>query len=354
MDARDQDSINTPKPQQAALGLTASAIASLVRGELSGNPEMLLRGIAPLDEASAADLSFLFASAPRELRKLKELALKTEAGAILIAQKNENLPLTQIVVKHPLLALTIVAKAMYRKPTPAEGRHPSAIIDDTADIHPTARIGALSVIGANVRIGENTIVFPHVVIYDGAVVGSNCVLHANAVLRENVVVQNDCVIQNGAVVGSDGFGYIPIPNVGLERIPHVGSVVLENSVDLGANTTIDRGTYGTTHICAGAKIDNLVMVGHNVKIGSGSILCGQVGVAGSTQVGSGVILAGQVGVADHVQIANNVRVAAKSGIASSLEKSGDYAGIPAREARQWRREQVIIGKMARGKVHESE
>lgn len=314
-----------------------------------------INGIAPLDEAGPGDLSFLHASAPREMRKLRAIASQSKSGAVLVSKVQNEMPGLQIVVDHPLIAIIKVAKFLYKKSTPRVGIHSSAVVDPSAKVHPTAKIGALAVIGAYVEIGENTVIHPHVVLYDNVIIGANCVLHSGAVIRENVVIHDDCLVQNGAVVGSDGFGYLPIPKVGLERIPHVGTVILENGVDLGANTTVDRATFGKTRIGAGSKIDNLVMIGHNVQIGSGSILCGQVGIAGSSRIGKGVVLAGQVGIADHISVADGVRVAAKSGIGSNLESAGDYAGIPARSANSWKKEQAILGKLAeRSRSHKGD
>lgn len=331
-------------------GLTIAQLVNHVHGEICGNDidivgGHILDGISPLEEATPSQLSFLYASAPKEYRHLRELARNTKAGAVLVSKYDEKIPSIQILVPHPLHSVINVAPLFCSKPKPPIGIHPTAVIEPSAVVAGSARIGAFCYIGANVKIGEGTILHPHVVIYDSAIIGSHCLIHSQAVIREGVIVQDNCLIQNGVVVGGDGFGYIPVPNQGLERIPHIGTVVLESGVDLGANTTIDRATFGKTVIGRGSKIDNLVMVGHNVKTGKSCIFCGQVGVAGSSVIGDGVILGGQTGVADHLVIGDKVRAAAKTGIGRSIDAATDVAGIPARDASSWRRECAALKRL---------
>ena len=322
------------------MDITTGEIAKRLSAELRGDSELLISSIKPLSSATANDLSFFSPTAKRKTVELTQQARLSAAGALLVAEFDEGFKCTQIKVPHPLGAL--VELAPYFKISDQEsGIHPTAVIHETASVSPNASIGAFVVIGARSKIGERTIIYPHTCIYQDVVIGTDGVVHAGSIIREGTQIGDNCLLQPGAVIGGDGFGYLPDKQVGHRRIPHLGQVILENDVDLGANTTIDRGTFGETRIGTGTKIDNLVMVGHNVKIGNRSLLCAQVGISGSCEIGDEVVLAGQAGVADHVKIGNRVRVAAKSGVSSDVEK-GDVAGYPHQEASKWRRNQIAI------------
>ena len=259
---------------------------------------------------------------------------------LLVKEFDEGILSTQIKVGNPLGAIVQIAP-LFRITGQESGIHPTAVVHETAIVADSASIGAFVVIGAHCVIGERTTIYPQTVLYNHVTVGSDGIIHAGAVIREGCILGNDCLLQPGAVVGGEGFGYIPDKTVGHRRIPHIGNVVLEDGVDLGANTTIDRATLGETRIGSGTKIDNLVQVGHNVRIGSRSLLCAQVGISGSCEIGDEVVLAGQAGLADHVKLGDKVRVAAKSGVSSDVEQ-GDVAGYPHQEATKWRRTQVAI------------
>lgn len=316
--------------------ITISQVASLVAGVVYGDEEGVLSGLKPLENAQAGDLSFL-ASFEGKGGRFVELARSSKARAILVPRYEESLEKTQIVVPNPMAAVIQLANTFRPALPTLLGVHPTAVLGQNVEIAEGVAIGAFSVIGDNVKIGAKTIIHPQVVIYPGAVIGQKCIIHAGAVIREYVVLGSDCVIQNGVVVGGDGFGYIPDKELGHRRIPHIGTVVLEDSVDLGANTTVDRAMLGETRLSKAAKIDNLVMIGHNVEIGERSLLCGQVGISGSSKIGSDSILAGQAGVADHITIGNKVRVAAKTGISSQVPDGLVVAGVPNVEASVWRR-----------------
>jgi UDP-3-O-[3-hydroxymyristoyl] glucosamine N-acyltransferase len=227
-------------------------------------------------------------------------------------------------------------------------------ISEKADIHSTARIGQAVSIGAfcsiqaYVVIEDETIIHPGVTIYANAVIGRGCVIHSGAVVRENCVIKSGAIIQNGAVIGADGFGYLPGPK-GLRKVPQVGHVIIGEEVEVGANSCIDRGTIASTKVGTATKIDNLVQIGHNVTIGSNSILCGQVGVAGSAKIGDQVVLGGSAKVADHVSISSKVRCAGLSGVTADIRESGDYAGFPAVKASKWRRSLAAINRLTSGR-----
>jgi len=322
------------------LNITTGEIAKRLSAEIRGNSDLSISSIKPLSSASSSDLSFFSPTSKRKTAELTEQARLTSAGALLVAEFDEGFSCTQIKVPHPLGALVELAP-FFKISDQESGIHPTAVIHNTASVSKSASIGAYVVVGARSKIGDRTIVYPHTCIYQDVVIGTDGVIHAGCIIRESTLVGDNCLFQPGVVVGGDGFGYLPDKKVGHRRIPHLGQVILENDVDLGANTTIDRGTFGETRIGLGTKIDNLVMVGHNVKIGERSLLCAQVGISGSCEIGDEVVLAGQAGVADHVKIGNRVRVGAKSGVSSDVEK-GDVAGYPHQELSVWRRNQIAI------------
>jgi len=323
------------------LELTVNMLAEKVGGEVIGDGSAKIQRIRALEIAKNGDLSFFAPTSKKKTAELLELAESSSASAILVQKIEPSIKTTQVVVKNPLGAIIGIA-GLFQATTSEVGIHPTAVIHSTAQVDETASIGAYSVIGAGVSVGARTIVHPHVVIYPDSIIGTDCVIHAGAVIREGSLLGSDCLIQSGAVIGGDGFGYIPDRTAGHLRIPHLGYVVLEDGVDLGANTTVDRGTFGETRIGRSTKVDNLVMIAHNVKVGSRSLLCGQVGISGSSEIGNEVVLAGQVGVADHASIGDKVRAAAKSGISGEVPAGVDVAGYPHQEASKWRRTQVAL------------
>lgn len=320
-------------------------LANLLKGHVEGNKSQTLTGIKPLHIAESQDLSFLEPTAKKKSPELYLLAQKSKAGAILIAEYDPNIPVTQIIVSRPLQSIMMLASVLYPPIKPEIGIHPTAVVDGSAIIEEEVSVGAFVVIGKNCKVGKRSIIYPHVVLYPEVKLGEDCVIHSGAVLREKVRLGNDCLIQNGVIIGSDGFGYIPDTKLGHRRIPHVGTVVLDDRVDLGANATVDKATLGETHIKTAVKVDNLVQIAHNVEIGEASLLCAQVGISGSSKIGAQVVLAGQVGVADHVSIHDKVRIAAKSGVASDINESCDMMGFPAFPAKEFWRQIALIKKL---------
>jgi UDP-3-O-[3-hydroxymyristoyl] glucosamine N-acyltransferase len=218
-------------------------------------------------------------------------------------------------------------------------------------VHPSAKIGSgvsigeFAVVGPLTEIGDNVVIHPHVVLYPGVKIGPRSIIHSHAAIREDSVLGAETVIQNGAVIGADGFGYVPDAKLGLVGVPQLGTVNLGDRVEVGANSAIDRATLGTTTIGLGTKIDNLVQIGHNTRIGRFSILCGQVGIAGSCEIGNQVVIGGQAGVGDHLKIADGIRVGAKSGVVSDLTEKGDYLGFPPLPAQVARRVFAILPQL---------
>jgi len=243
--------------------------------------------------------------------------------------------------------LALIPCFFQREISQASAIHPTAFVGENVSIGSSVTIGAYSVIGDNVSIGEGTTIFPHVVIYNDVTIGERCTLHTRVTIREDSIIGNDCYLQNGATIGSDGFGYVPDQKLGIAEVPQLGIVRLGDRVDIGANACVDRATFGETRIATGTKLDNLVQVGHNVTIGSHSMLCAQVGVGGSSTVGNQVVLGGQSGVADHVEISDKVRVGSQSGVTRKLRHAGDYLGFPAEPAGDWRRKRAFVSSLAK-------
>lgn len=334
-----------PQDRHLEQKVTTGQIAQAIGAALIGDGFIEINGIKPLETAAQTELSFFAPTSAKKRTDLLNAALASKAAAILVSQHEPQITAAQIVTPNPLGAIVMIAERFFPKPVPAPGIDPRAAVDPSASIGENVSIGAFAVVAKDVVIGPETIIHPHVVIYQGAIIGAKCVIHSGAVVREFVRLGSDCLIQNGVVVGGDGFGYFPDKEVGHRRIPHIGAVVLEDHVDLGANTTVDRATLGETTIGLGTKIDNLVMVAHNVHIGQRTLLCSQVGVSGSSTIGSDTLLAGQVGIADHVIIGDRVRVAAKSGVAADVKSQTDVGGYPATDVGTWRRVSAALLKL---------
>ncbi|MBV9080714.1 MAG: UDP-3-O-(3-hydroxymyristoyl)glucosamine N-acyltransferase [Elusimicrobia bacterium] len=305
--------------------ITVCDIAAKVAGRVVGNGGAVVRGAAGLAEASPTDISYLKEAKPDTLTLFKS----SRAAAVIVPKGTAADGRTVVEVDNPQAAfaevLGWIAKAGEVRP---DG------IDSTAVIHPSAKLGS------RVRIGPMCVVAPDAVIADGAClmaqvyvgarskIGADTLIYPQVVIREDVSIGRACIIHAGAVLGSDGFGFY-FANGGHRKIPQVGSVIIEDEVEIGSCTTIDRATTGSTVIGRGSKIDNLVQIGHNVEIGPLCILVSQVGIAGSSKLGAGVVLAGQVGVADHVKIADGTKVGAQSGLNRDTERGDELFGSPA-------------------------
>ncbi|WP_448533441.1 UDP-3-O-(3-hydroxymyristoyl)glucosamine N-acyltransferase [Parathermosynechococcus lividus] len=311
--------------------------ASLDAVELSDRPVL---GVAPLEAATATDVSFL--ANP----KYTPLLQTTSAAAVFVGVDFQGAAACPLLrVPHPYLAFAKCIELFYPQPQPLGKIHPTAILGADVELGAEVTIGPYTVIGDRVRIGDRTVIHSHCTLYDNVVVGAECLIHSHCALREGVQLGDHVILQNGVVLGGDGFGYVPLPDGRHYKIPQVGTVTVEDDVEIGASTTIDRATLGTTTVGAGSKIDNLTMVAHNCTIGKNTILCAQVGLAGSTHIGEQVILAGQVGVAGHLTIGDRAIVSAKSGISSSVPANTRMGGIPAMEQRLYLRVSAALKQL---------
>jgi UDP-3-O-[3-hydroxymyristoyl] glucosamine N-acyltransferase len=313
-------------------------LAARLGCELRGDGEREATGVAPIERAGPGDVTFL--ANPRYAAHLGT----TRAAAVILAPGHE-VPVACLLTRNPYLAFARAVALLRPLETPAPGVDPSARVHPTAVLGQGVHVGALAVVGAGARLGARTVVHPHVVLYDGVEVGEDCVLHSGVQVRERCRLGNRVVVQNGAVVGSDGFGFARDDEGRYHKFPQVGTVVVEDDVEIGALTAIDRAALGETRIGRGAKLDNLVQIGHSVTIGENTVLAGQVGIAGSTRVGSGVTLAGQVGVAGHLTIGDGAIATAQSGIPGDVEKGAVVSGTPAIENRAWLKSSAVFARL---------
>lgn len=316
------------------LGELASRLGCTLRGD--GSIE--IRRLASLEDAGPGDLSFL--ANPRYASKLAA----TRASAVIVAPRVET-PLPALLSPNPYLAYARAAALLSPPPRPEPGVHPSAQVDSTALLGEGVHVGALAVIGPRVRVGARSVIHPHVVLYAGVEVDEDCVIHSGAQVREGCRLGRRVVVQNSAVIGADGFGFAKDESGRYHKIPQTGIVVIEDDVEIGALSAVDRASMGETRIGRGTKIDNLVQVGHSVTVGEDTILCGQVGISGSARVGSRVTLAGQVGVAGHLTVGDGAIATAQSGIPTDVPAGAVVSGYPAIENRSWLKSSAVFAKL---------
>ena len=316
-----------------------SDIASALGASLEnadGNTEIM--GVAGIEEAAAGHITFVANS------KYAAMAKTTPASAVIVSEDFPAIPGGMLRSRNPYLAFARAINLFYKTPTYPLGIHPTAVIAPTAKVGANAYIGAYVVIDDDVVIGDNAVLLPHVVIYRGVRIGANFFAHAHAVVREFCTLGDNVVLQNGVIVGCDGFGFARDGDH-WEKITQSGPTVLEDNVEVQANSCIDRASIGETRIGKGAKVDNLVQVGHGSAVGENTLLCSQVGLAGSTVVGNNAILAGQVGVAGHCNIGDGVIVTAQSGTHGDIPAGSMVSGSPAFDHKQWLRAVGIFSKL---------
>jgi UDP-3-O-[3-hydroxymyristoyl] glucosamine N-acyltransferase len=306
--------------------------------ELLGEGGVEVRGVGSLEQAGPGDLTFL--ANPRYAPRLAT----TRASAVIVAPGQEA-PLPRLTSDNPYLAFAQAVALLCPPARPAPGVHPSAQVHPTAVLGAGVHVGALAVVGARAQVGARSVIQPLVVLYDDVVLGEDCLLHSGVQVRERCRLGDRVVIQNGAVIGGDGFGFAKDAKGRYQKFPQVGTVVIEDDVEIGALTAIDRAALGETRIGRGSKLDNLVQVGHSVTVGSDTVLCGQVGIAGSSHVGSNVTLAGQVGVAGHLTIGDGAIATGQTGIPGSIEPGAIVSGSPAIDNRAWLKSTAVFAKL---------
>lgn len=320
-------------------------LAARVGGTVIGDGALLVEGIAPLEEAGPAQISFF---SNKKYRKAFEA---TRAGAVIVEPGTAGPPgRTLLAAENAYLAFAKISTLFHPPREPLPEIAPSAVVHPTATVHPSAQVMPGACIGPGAAVGPRTIVFPGARVGQEVRVGADCLVYHNVVIRERCVVGDRVILQPGCVIGSDGFGYaLDMKGEGHGprhfKVPQAGIVVVEDDVEIGANSCVDRATLGVTRIGRGAKIDNLCQIAHNVEIGPLSILASQVGIAGSTKLGMGVVCWGQVGIVGHLTIGDRAEIAAQSGIAHDLEPGARVAGSPAKPDVQWARNSAVFDRL---------
>jgi UDP-3-O-[3-hydroxymyristoyl] glucosamine N-acyltransferase len=306
--------------------ITLGAVAALLNGELEGgSAETRVNGVGTIDAAGPAEISFL--TNMKYARRLPDC----RAAAVVVDRDAEvDSPVPLIRCDNAYLSFSRLIESFAPAiPLPDPGVHPTAVVEEGVELGEGVGIGPFVHLGRGVRLGDGVRVASGCFIGDETTIGAGCVLYPNVVVRERCVIGERVILYPGAVIGSDGFGYAP-DGPRWRKIPQIGNVILEDDVEIGANSTIDRGALGATRIGRGTKIDNLVQIAHNVSLGENCIMAGQVGISGSCKLGDHVILMGQVGVAGHLTLGDNVIVGAKSGISKSIPAGETWLGLPAR------------------------
>jgi UDP-3-O-[3-hydroxymyristoyl] glucosamine N-acyltransferase len=318
-------------------------INEVLKGTIVGNTSVKITGPEQLELARTSEISFI---------GNKKYEKYWETSKACIAVVNEDISIDPgenrafIKVQNADLAMSQVLE-LFAPPTPLFNSeiHPTAVIDTTAIIGNGTRIGAGSYIGPKVQLGENVTIYPNVTILDECTIGKNTIIWSGAVVRERCHMGNDCIIHPNATIGADGFGFRPDPQRGLVKIPQIGNVVLGNNVEIGANSCVDRGKFSSTILGDGCKIDNLIQIGHNSKLGRFCIMAGQSGLAGSVTLGNGVLIGGSASITDHVTIGDGAIIGGGSGVTKDVPAGVTLLGYPAIEARDALRQWAILKRL---------
>lgn len=307
---------------------TLREIAEAVGGTVIGDETLKITGVAKIEEAGEGTLTFL--ANPKYAKFVSE----SGASAFIVSPDIVKIEgRTYVEAANPYYAFMKAVTLFYPpKPYLEPGIHPTSIVGEGTEIGANVTIGPFTVIGKRCRIGDNTVILAHVDVYNDVRIGRDCLVHSRVCIREQVSLGDRVVLQNGAVLGSDGFGFAK-EGERYHKIPQVGTVIVEDDVEIGANTTIDRATLGETRIASGVKLDNLIQIGHNCTVGSNTVIAGQSGLSGSTHVGKGAMIGGQAGFAGHMRVGDGAVVAAKSGVSKSVPDRVMFSGIPARNHR---------------------
>lgn len=329
---------------------TLTEVADILGVEVVGDGHRLVEGIRPLDQAGPEHLSFLHNP------KYVEQAVESRAGAILVHSADQLSGRDLLISDQPYLAVARALELFHPRPEPETGVHPSSVVADDLELGEGASVGPLVAVGRRVHIGAGTVIGAGCVVGNGVTIGKECVLHPRAVVEDGCRLGNRCILQSGAVIGSDGYGFATVDGVH-HKVPQVGIVVLEDDVEIQANTTIDRATMGETRIGRGTKVDNLVQLAHNVQIGEHCLLVAQSGISGSTKLGRHSILAGQAGAAGHLELGDRTMLGARAAAMKSFPEAGNVlAGFPARPQKEWMKGQAALARIdgLRKKIRELE
>jgi UDP-3-O-[3-hydroxymyristoyl] glucosamine N-acyltransferase len=319
--------------------LTLQELADRLGCQLEGDGAVDVRRVTTLEDAEPGDVAFL------ANKKYTSQVATTRASAVIAGTDLASAPCAILRARDPYLAFAACVDLFAPVGRPAPGVSDLAWVAPDATLGDGVHVGAFAWIGPGVTLGARTVIHPHAVVCEGATLGEDCVVHAHVSVRERCRIGNRVIVQNGAVIGSDGYGFAPLPDGTYRKIPQTAPVVIEDDVEIGANTTIDRPAVGETRVAAGTKIDNLVMIAHGVRVGRNVMLVSQVGIAGSTTIGDGAILAGQVGVAGHLHVGAGTRATAQTGIPNSLPDGSFVSGYPAIDNRDWLKSSAVFRRL---------
>ena len=312
------------------LQFSAQQIAMMIQGKVEGDAAVAVAQFGKIEEAKAGELTFL--ANP----KYEEFLYTTKASVVIINESQVlKTPIAATLIRVPdayAAFATLLTKYQELKTQNLSGIQSPSYIASSAQLGENHYVAAFAHIGDNVQIGNNVKIFPNVVIGENVKIGNNVMLHPGVVIYADCILGNNITIHSGAIIGSDGFGFAPTADGSYQKVPQLGNVIIEDNVEIGSNTTIDRATIGSTVIKKGVKLDNLIQVAHNVEVGENTVIAAQVGLSGSTKVGKGVMMGGQAGTAGHLSIADGVKVAARSGITKTIDKAhSTITGFPAAE-----------------------
>ncbi|MBO74376.1 MAG: UDP-3-O-(3-hydroxymyristoyl)glucosamine N-acyltransferase [Flavobacteriales bacterium] len=330
--------------------VTAKVLAERIGGSIEGSSDVVLNQIAKIDEAEEGSLTFL------ANMEYEGFIYTTQASAALVAENfnpSHALPehLTLIRVADPYAAFAAALRWAAASQAYPEGISPNADVDTSAEVGANCYIGPFTVVEAGAKIEAGCQIHSHVSIGRGVRIGAGTILHRQVSVLDHCTIGSECIIQAGAVIGSDGFGFAPNSAGHYDKVPQTGNVSIGNRCEIGAATTIDRATLGSTVIEDGVKLDNQIQIAHNVKIGSNTVIAAQTGVAGSTTIGADCMVGGQVGFAGHITVADGVKIAAQSGITKSIsEPNGIWQGTPAQPIKAYQSQQIALRKLIRALV----
>ena len=321
---------------------TATQIAGILEGKVEGNPNAEVWNVAKIEEGAPGMISFL--ANPKYTHYIYE----TKSSIVIVNDNFEaTAPIQATLIRVPD-AYACFAKllAFYDQMTQnKQGVSSLAFVSSTAQCGENLYLGEFAFVGENAKIGNNVKLYPQVYVGDGCVIGDNTVLYPGVKLYRNTVVGKNCILHAGVVLGADGFGFAPQPDGHYEKIPQVGNVVVEDNVEIGANTTIDRATMGSTHIHKGVKLDNLIMLAHNTEVGENTAMAAQTGVSGSTHIGKNCVIAGQCGFVGHIKVADGTKIGAQSGILGNIRKADELMGSPTQPLRQYLKSMAHVRRL---------
>ena len=322
---------------------TAAQLAQLIQGKVEGDPAATVHSFGKIEEAVAGQLSFL--ANP----KYEEFIYSTGASLIIVNdsfQPKQALSATLIRVPDAYSAFAaLLTKYQELKQQQLIGIQEPSHIAKSARLGQNLYVGAFSYIGESAHIGDQTKIYPNCYIGDDVRIGCNCIIHPGVKIYHQCVIGNDVIIHAGTIIGGDGFGFAPQADGSLKKVPQIGNVVIEDQVEIGANTTIDRATIGSTLIRKGAKLDNLIQIAHNVEVGNQTVIAAQAGISGSTKIGKGVMIGGQAGIVGHIQLGDGSKVNAQSGVSKSIEPGKAVTGSPAYDYTQTLRGQAVSRRL---------